>query len=340
MRVASFEHLHADAGWRVFSFLKITTDEGLVGWAEYNEGYGAGGVTMLLRKFAPLVKGMDPRAVGRIAASLHAITRLAHGGLNAQAIAVIQNACLDIKAKALGVPVSALFGGPFRDRIELYWSHCGSRRVWRRDLFEKWGREPVETLDDVTRLAREAVARGFRAVKTNPFDLAPGWTKFASGFRIMPGFLDRNPTGKAIGEMKRIVAAFREGLGPDAGLMLDLNFNQRTEGLLRAARALESDNLAWLEIDTHDPEALALVRKSTRTPVASLEAAHGMLEYRHFLEASSQLVYANGWLPPVVKGVIETASEDARVFASAKLMGTTTPEEREELTRLATEIYK
>ena len=60
----------------------------------------------------------------------------------------------------------------------------------------------------------------------------------------------------------------------------------------------------------------------------------------HFLEASSQLVYANGWLPPVVKGVIETASEDARVFASAKLMGTTTPEEREELTRLATEIYK
>ena len=52
MKIARFEHLHADAGWRVFSFLKIVTDEGLVGWAEYNEGYGAGGVTALLRKFA------------------------------------------------------------------------------------------------------------------------------------------------------------------------------------------------------------------------------------------------------------------------------------------------
>mgnify|MGYP003341703102 CR=1 FL=1 len=35
------------------------------------------------------------------------------------------------KAKALGVPVCALFGGPFRERVPLYWSHCGSRRVRR-----------------------------------------------------------------------------------------------------------------------------------------------------------------------------------------------------------------
>ena len=73
MRIAAFEHLHADAGWRVFSFLKIVTDDGLVGWSEYNEGYGAGGVTMLLRKFFPLVKGMDPREVGKISVTLHAI---------------------------------------------------------------------------------------------------------------------------------------------------------------------------------------------------------------------------------------------------------------------------
>ena len=36
------------------------------------------------------------------------MTRLSHGGLNAQAIAIIENACLDIKAKALGVPVRTL----------------------------------------------------------------------------------------------------------------------------------------------------------------------------------------------------------------------------------------
>ena len=41
MKIAKIEDLHCDAGWRDFSFLKITTDDGLVGWSEYNEGDGS-----------------------------------------------------------------------------------------------------------------------------------------------------------------------------------------------------------------------------------------------------------------------------------------------------------
>jgi L-alanine-DL-glutamate epimerase-like enolase superfamily enzyme len=41
MRIAKIEDLHADGGWRTTSFLKLTTDEGLVGWSEYYEGFGA-----------------------------------------------------------------------------------------------------------------------------------------------------------------------------------------------------------------------------------------------------------------------------------------------------------
>jgi galactonate dehydratase len=285
MKIARFEHLHADAGWRVFSFLKVVTDDGLVGWAEYNEGYGAGGLTALIRKFADVVIGMDPREGGRNSATLHAMTRLSHGGLNAQAIAIIENACLDIKAKALGVPVYALFGGPFRTRIPLYWSHCGSRRVWRRDLFEaKWGYPPLRSLDDIAALGRSVIERGFKALKTNPCDLMPGWNKFSSGFRPMPGFLDRAPDNRIIGEMTQLLRAFRDGIGPDTGLMFDLNFNQRADGFIKIARALEPFNLTWLEIDTHDPEALALVRRASRTPIGSLESIHGLNEYRPFLE--------------------------------------------------------
>ena len=59
------------------------------------------------------------------------------GAITHQAIAAIENACIDIKAKAAGVPVAALFGGPFREKLPLYWSHCGSFRVWRADVFEK-----------------------------------------------------------------------------------------------------------------------------------------------------------------------------------------------------------
>jgi len=288
MKIVKLESLHADAGWRTLSFLKITTDEGLVGWAEYAEGFGVGGVSDLLRRFEPLVIGMDPRAVGRITATLHSLTRLAAGGLNNQAIAAIENACLDIKAKALGVPVCALFGGPSRDKLDLYWSHCGSFRARFGDMFAGFGKPRVETLADLTALAREAVARGFKAIKTNPLSLVDGkLTMFESGFRIHPGILDRNIDGAFIASIVEMLAAYREGLGPTTGLMLDLNFNQRTEGFLRVARAVEPFDLTWLEIDIHDPVALAEVRHGARTPITSLESLHGLRAYRDYFERQS-----------------------------------------------------
>ena len=285
MRIVKLEDLHADGGWRNFSFLKMTTDEGIVGWSEFNEGFGAGGVSDLIRRFASVVIGMDPRAVGRISASLHAITRLAAGGLNNQAIAAIENACLDIKAKALGVPVHALFGGPVRDRLTLYWSHCGSFRVRFAELFASWGRPPIRSLDDLKRLGAEAAARGYAAVKTNPLYFDGGKPRmFDSGFRIAPGFLDRNLDSGLVGAMKTTLAALRDGLGPEPGLMIDLNFALRTEGFRRVAKALEPFDLTWLEIDMHDPEGLALVRQSSSTPIASLESIHGLRNYRPYFE--------------------------------------------------------
>ncbi len=277
--------MHADGGWRNFSYLKLTTDEGLVGWSEFNQGFGAGGVADIIHRFAPIVTGMDPRAVARISASLHAVTRLAAGGLNAQAIAAIENACLDVKAKALGVPVHALFGGPVRDRLQLYWSHCGSFRVRHGELFESWGRPAVKSLDDLKRLGAEAVKRGYSAIKTNPLFFDGGKPRmFNSGFRIGPDFLDRNVDSRFIAGMTTMLTAMREGIGADTALMIDLNFAQRTEGFIRIAKACEPFDLGWLEIDMHDPEGLALVRRSSATPIASLEAIHGLRNYRPFFE--------------------------------------------------------
>ena len=118
MKIANIEDLHADGGWRTFSFLKITTDEGLIGWCEYNEAQWNAGFTAVIRRLSEHAIGRDPREVGRIGATLTAMTRMAPGGMNQQAIAAIENACLDVKAKALGVPVHALFGGPYRDRLQ------------------------------------------------------------------------------------------------------------------------------------------------------------------------------------------------------------------------------
>jgi hypothetical protein len=41
MRIVKIEDLHCNAGWRDFSFLKITADNGLVGWSEFMEKFGA-----------------------------------------------------------------------------------------------------------------------------------------------------------------------------------------------------------------------------------------------------------------------------------------------------------
>ena len=49
MRIAKIEDLHCNAGWRDFSFLKITTDEGLTGWSEYMESYGSDGLTGVIQ---------------------------------------------------------------------------------------------------------------------------------------------------------------------------------------------------------------------------------------------------------------------------------------------------
>ena len=75
--------------------------------------------------------------------------------------------------------------------------------------------------------------------------------------------------------------------GRGVGLHLDLNFNFKTEGYIRLAQALEPFDLVWLEIDSYDPAALATIRRSARTRVASLESLYGRRQFRPFFEQQS-----------------------------------------------------
>jgi L-alanine-DL-glutamate epimerase-like enolase superfamily enzyme len=285
MKIVKLEDFHADAGYRTASYLKVTTDEGLVGWSEFYDSFSGSGIVDLIHRFGRIAIGTDPLAVGRLSANLHATTRLAAGGINHQAIAAIENACLDIKGKALGVPVYALFGGAIRERLKVYWTHCGSFRVRHPAFYEKeLGFEPIRTLDDFTRIGREARAQGFTAVKTNPvfFDGAkPAF--FNGGFRIQPGFLDRVVDNRTVAAIHDQLAALREGIGPETGLMMDLSFSQRPEGYVRIARAIAPLDMTWLELDIQNPEALAAIRQASPVLIASLESIYGLHIYRPYL---------------------------------------------------------
>ncbi|MBL0421792.1 mandelate racemase/muconate lactonizing enzyme family protein [Ramlibacter sp. AW1] len=289
MKIVKAECLHADGGLRVCSYLKVSTDEGLVGWSEYYDSFSPARLDPVIQDLARTAIGMDPRQVGRISETLLATTRLASGGLAQQAVAAIENACLDIAGKAAGLPVHVLLGGPLRDRVPVYWTHCGSYRVARESFFTgQLGLPPIRSMDDLVGVAREAVAQGYRAVKTNPVFFENGKPHFFNGgFRVAPGFLDRSMTDRQLGQLHEQMSAYREAVGPDVGLMLDLSFSQRTEGALRIARRLEPLQLAWLEFDTPDAQALAHIRQNARVPIASLESLHGIHEYRPFLAAQT-----------------------------------------------------
>ena len=285
MRIAKIEDLHCNAGWRDFSFLKITTDDGLVGWSEFMENFGAEGLSTVIRRLGERLIGMDPRPVERITAFLHGLTRQTPYGINQQAIAAIENALVDIKAKSLNIPVYELLGGPIRDRLRLYWSHCGTWRVSFADRIKEWtGYEPIRSLADVERAGAEVAERGFKGLKTNimRFDVDPPVIHMP-GFNG-PGWPECNIDKPLIDALRAELSEFRRGAGPGVGLHLDLNFNFKTEGYIRLAQALEEFDLVWLEIDSYNPEALATIRRSSRTPVASLESLYGRRQFRPFLE--------------------------------------------------------
>src|SRR5437870_12673989 len=86
MKITKVESLHADAGFRYFDFLKISTDQGITGWSEYNESFGGAGLSAVIDRLAPVLIGKDPRAWEALVTLLHAVRRLASGGVIQQAI--------------------------------------------------------------------------------------------------------------------------------------------------------------------------------------------------------------------------------------------------------------
>jgi galactonate dehydratase len=285
MKITRVESLHADAGMRNFDFLKISTDEGLTGWSEYNESFGGPGVSAVIDRLAPVILGKDPRAWEALVTLMHAVRRTASGGVIQQAIGAIENALLDLTAKSLGVPVYALFGGPVRQQIRLYWSHCGTYRLaWPGEMQIP----PLRTLADVVALGKEVRASGYTALKTNVFVLGPAPYLHSPGFARnlhQPGFPELNADRHVLAALRDQLAAFREGTGPDIDILVDLNFNFKTEGFLKVARALEPFDVFWVEIDTREPRALRHIRRGTTIPVASGECLFGRRDYKPYLDA-------------------------------------------------------
>src|SRR5208337_1994600 len=180
-------------------------------------------------------------------------------------------------------------GGPVRDRLQLYWSHCGSYRARHADRIREWaGVDPVRSLDDIVALGEEVRRKGFKGLKTNliRFDRDKPYM-YGPGTGNLPGFPELNADHHIVDAAVAQLEAFRRGAGRDVGLHLDTNFNYKIDGYIKLARALEPLELVWLEIDLYDPAGLALIRRSARTPISSCESLYGRRQFRPYFENQS-----------------------------------------------------
>ena len=283
MKITRVETFQADAGWRMFSFLKVTTDDGIIGWSEFNESFGSAGLSDVIRGLSPVLIGRDPRMFEQVTQHLHVLTRQSRGGLNQQAIAAIENALLDVTGKAYGVPVYALFGGPIRERIPVYWSHFGTYRVRSAALM---GVPAAATATTTSRaMPRGEGTRLPCAEDQHPADR--GRQAHVLRARLRP---HRRLAGTELGQPpdprrapNNCWRSARRSALTWASISTSTSTSRPRASSASPTRWRRA-NLTWLEIDTHDAPALAEIKRGAHCPIASCETLHGRREFKPFFD--------------------------------------------------------
>lgn len=295
--ITNIQTLSCGAGWRNYYFVKVTASNGVVGWSEFDEGFGNLGIGYIIGQLKDRIIGKPLMNIEKLYFELRHATRPGTGGVIGQALGAIENALLDAKAKTLGVPCYELLGGKLRDRITVYWSHCGTWRISR----QPWYAPAVDSRKGVVELGREVRDKGFKALKTNIYTYDNGKTcGWAPGWGI-PFEPELNTPRSITRGLRDHLAAFKEGAGSDVEILLDLNFNAKTEGYLEIVRAIADLELFWVEIDSFDPKALAHIRGQSKHTIASGETLMGLQEFLPFFEHQSMdvaiidLVWNGAW---------------------------------------------
>ncbi|WP_329459380.1 D-mannonate dehydratase ManD [Streptomyces sp. NBC_01497] len=259
---------------RNFVTLRITTEDGLTGVGDATLNGRELAVASYLRDHvAPLLAGRD---AGRIEDTWQYLYRGAYwrrGPVTMAAVAAVDTALWDIKAKAAGMPLYQLLGGASRVGALTY-GHAS-------------GRDIPEVLDSV----REVLAQGFRAVRIQSG--VPGLasvygvddaTRAAGG--TAPNGHPRPheetwDTPAYLRHIPRVFEAVRAEFGPELPLLHDGHHRLTPIQAARLGKDLEPYDLFWLEDATpaEDPSALRLVRQHTTTPLAIGEVFNSVHDY-------------------------------------------------------------
>ena len=230
---------------RNYVFVKIETDEGIIGWGESTLGPLA--VATLVDEFGALLVGEDPAQIEKHWQTLYYYQHSLRGGaIQMSAISGIEIALWDIKGQALGVPIYELLGGKIRDQLWCY------------------GRWDGLTPDDAVERAEEFTSQGITALKGDPFE--------HHGL-----FIDRESEKLALEKMRRV----REHVGDDVELIVEVHGRLSTSDAIRLGLAFEEYRPFMYEepVPPENLEALKKVSDSINIPIATGERLYTKWDY-------------------------------------------------------------
>ncbi len=255
------------SGGSVWTFVRIYTDEGIVGTGECNSG-GPGSSGFATKAAIMAVKhlliGQDPSNIHMLYEVLRRSGR--YGGTsNAPiifAITGIENALYDIVGKALGVPAYKLLGGKFRDKIRLY-ADCHAGETYDAEAYAQ--------------KALDVVGMGFSAVK---FDVDSTGVGKLDPFNWTVG-------AKEMTHVIKVIEGLRSALGYEIDLAIDCHGQFDLPSAITLAKAVEPLRLLWLEepVPAENVSALAQVKASTSTVICSGENQYTRFEFLELFAA-------------------------------------------------------
>jgi len=265
---------------RNFVTLKIETDEGV---------YGIGDATLNGRELAvasyledhvcPCLIGRDPQQIEDIWQYLYRGAYWRRGPVTMTAIAAVDTALWDIKAKLAGLPLYQLLGGRSRDGVMVY-GHAN-------------GEDIEETLDEVARY----IDMGYKAIRaqsgvpglSGTYGVSRDKAFYEPAARGLP---PENvwSTEKYMNHLPKLFDRLRDRFGFDHHLLHDAHHRLTPIQAGRLGKELEPYRLFWLEdtVPAENQESFRLIRQHTTTPLAVGEVFNSIYDCQQLI--SEQLI--------------------------------------------------
>ncbi|MBF9015195.1 MULTISPECIES: galactonate dehydratase [unclassified Oceanispirochaeta] len=251
MIITKLEIFHVKPRW---SFLKISTDEGIIGWGEPILEGRARTVEAAVMEQAEFLIGKDPLRIEYLWQSMYRNTFYRGGVILMSAISGIEQALWDIKGKFYNMPVYEMLGGMYRDRIRIY-GHC-------------WG----ATTEKIITRGLERKTNGFTAIKV-----------------LVEPFTANRGTKRYIESQIQRFKEIREAVGDDMDIAIDFHGRLTPDMAVQVIRGIEPYYPLFIEEPClpENTDAMAGISNSVTASIATGERLVGRGAFRPLFEAGT-----------------------------------------------------